>query len=443
MPRKCCPFNPPADRAFPVLYENRMIPVAVIADDLTGAADTGIQFCRAMGPACLLGIRSLKQVRFSEIPGVLSVYTNSRHLPASGADKSVRSAMRYLNAFEPQSLYKKIDSCLRGNIGTEMDAVMDAWGGRTSFVAPAFPAQGRTTLHGIHYLHGTPLSETEMAMDPVTPVHESSLPALLTRQSRLKVGHIDVDILDDGNPRVKDEVRRRIEDGCRHIVFDACTEHHLKSIAQLAKEYFPKTLLAGSAGLAAGMVAAFNRIDARPRVSELFVTGNMLWACGSASEHLAGQVRLLVEKGGLAQIKLPPAILADAGHTSAGRKLAALAEHPLTRNDLVLQIGPGSAADALFSPEEVLSGFSTVVENIVARCQPAALFLSGGDTAAIVLEAIGTRFVILKNEVLPGLTGGIISGGLMDGRVVVTKAGAFGQPDDLLTLYNRLKRKEA
>jgi uncharacterized protein YgbK (DUF1537 family) len=418
-----------------------MLPIAVIADDLTGAADTGIQFCRVFRPAYLAGSHALDQVRFPDSPGVLAVYTNSRNLTVRAAGESVRSTMQYVNRLQPQSIYKKIDSCLRGNIGAEIDAVLEVSGCKISFVSPAFPAQGRTTIHGLHYLHGIPLAETEMAQDPVSPVTESNLPKLLADQSRFKVGRIDVDILEQSDNRVKAEVEHCIKNGCRHIVFDADTQEHLDKVAQLAVTIFPKTLLVGSAGLAAGMAAVFSKGVSQRPFPKINVDGSMLWVCGSASERLAGQARLLIEKGGLPKISPAPAMLAEPDQISGCRQLADDAVTRLAQKGLVLQIGHVADGKNVFSAEDVLDGFSRLVGEIVTRFLPAGLFLSGGDTADAILQVIGTQFIILKNEVLPGLIGGILSGGLMDGKPVVTKAGAFGNPDDLVEIYRRLKNE--
>jgi len=418
-----------------------MLPIAVIADDLTGAADTGIQFCRVFHPAYLIGSHALDRVRFPDSPGVLSVYTNSRHLTAEAADKSVRLTVQHLNRLQPQSIYKKIDSCLRGNIGAEIDAVREVSGCKISFVSPAFPAQGRTTIHGVHYLHGIPLAETEMAQDPVSPVTESNLPKLLAGQSRFKVGRIDVEVLEQSDHQVKVEVEHCIKNGCRHIVFDAGTQQHLDKVAHLALTTFPKTLLVGSAGLAAGMAAFFSKGVPQGPSPKISVDGGMLWVCGSASKRLADQVKRLIDKGGLPKIAPVPAILADPDQISLRRQLASDAVTRLAQKGLVLQIGHTSGEKDVFSPGDVLEGFSHLVGDIVTGFPPAGIFLSGGDTADAILQIIGTQFIILKNEVLPGLIAGIFSGGLMDKRPVVTKAGAFGNPDDLVEIYRRLKKE--
>ena len=66
-----------------------MLRVAVIADDLTGAADTGIQFCRPEAPTYLLGYDHIRSFPFPESPHSLSLFTNTRNVNAEQAGNTV------------------------------------------------------------------------------------------------------------------------------------------------------------------------------------------------------------------------------------------------------------------------------------------------------------------------------------------------------------------
>jgi D-threonate/D-erythronate kinase len=51
-------------------------------------------------------------------------------------------------------LYVKLDSLLRGHVGAALDGALDGAGAATAVVAPAFPAQGRTTVGGRQLVDG-------------------------------------------------------------------------------------------------------------------------------------------------------------------------------------------------------------------------------------------------------------------------------------------------
>ncbi len=136
-----------------------MLEWAVIADDLTGAADTGVQFLPVCAPVFLVDHRRLDAVALrAAAPAALTVFTNSRALPAGDARRAAAAAGRAIRRLGPARVYKKIDSALRGNIGTELEGVMEALELPLSFIAPAFPDQGRTTVGGIHCIHGVPVA---------------------------------------------------------------------------------------------------------------------------------------------------------------------------------------------------------------------------------------------------------------------------------------------
>ena len=150
-----------------------MVKLAVIADDLTGAADTAVQFCPYFMNPILVSYKNFSPDS-SKVAGfdseVLAVYTNSRSMTPELAGKRVGQIARVLTVYRPLRTYKKIDSCLRGNVGTEVDAIIDEMGYDLCFIAPAFPAMGRTTLHDIHLVDGIPVSQTELSKAPLTPV---------------------------------------------------------------------------------------------------------------------------------------------------------------------------------------------------------------------------------------------------------------------------------
>ena len=110
--------------------------IAIIADDLTGAADSGVQLARS-------GYRTAVVFRGAPIPpgndlDAVAVDTNSRSLPAGFAAKRVVEAGHAVR--EARIVYKKIDSPLRGPRGAELAAALAATRRRKALIAPAFPS---------------------------------------------------------------------------------------------------------------------------------------------------------------------------------------------------------------------------------------------------------------------------------------------------------------
>src|SRR5829696_8231221 len=148
--------------------------IAVVADDLTGAADTGVQLVRAgYRTAVLFGESNV----LADDLDVVSFDTDSRTMPAGFAAKRVLEVAHL--AREARIVYKKLDSNLRGNVAAELAAALGGARRERAVVAPAFPAAGRTTVGGIQRVHSVPVDETEMAIDPHTPISEAHVPSLL------------------------------------------------------------------------------------------------------------------------------------------------------------------------------------------------------------------------------------------------------------------------
>ncbi len=103
---------------------NRALQIAVIADDITGAADTGVQFCPAVGPVHLTGAVEGELTATAIQTAGLAVYTNTRNIDAARAADIVRMAAERIHGLFPRVVYKKIDSCLRGNVGVEIDTML-------------------------------------------------------------------------------------------------------------------------------------------------------------------------------------------------------------------------------------------------------------------------------------------------------------------------------
>ena len=70
-----------------------------------------------------------------------------------------------------------------------------------------------------------------------------------------------------------------------------------------------------------------------------------------------------------------------------------------------------------------------------------ALILTGGDTAAFVLRALGAAQIELAGEIARGIPWGFVMGGVADGCAVVTKSGGFGERDALVHAFEFCERR--
>lgn len=470
----------------------------IIADDLTGGADAGAQFAKRGLKTLLVSCCVEDSIPLAARPAqdVLVVNTISRGLPPAEAFDILSGLLK---SFDPKRfpiLYKKIDSTLRGNIGSEIDAILRETNLPLCFLAPSYPEQGRTLAGGIMMVGGKSLALTEAATDAASPVRESDVVNLLTRQTSLSIGRIDLADVASGKESLQRAVERERKAGRRIIVFDAVSRCDLAVIAEVALSMETVPLLAGSAGLAGEVarILAPAQTNAEPERQRIF--RHVLIIGGSASTVTHAQLQRL-QDGGLLSFGLPKDLVSGDGKAGMEdrRKLACLlgsaiaggsaifrtfAERLAGDGDVVTQatinantiipaeagiqnragcrikaypgLDPGSGM-TIFDMLPCRSNNVPVHQRITdvmagvalealreARVDAGdlALILTGGDTALGVLQLLDYQGIELEGELLAGIVRGNLRGGPWDGLTVVTKAGAFGKEDALVRIMERL-----
>lgn len=382
--------------------------VLIVADDLTGAMD-------AAGPFAALGIEtwvvavpircdpaSLQTAR------VVSVNTDSRHLPAAEAAARVREIVRHLGGDGFDIIVKKIDSTLRGNVVAETMALLDASGRHQALVAAAFPAQGRTVRGGVVHVDGTPLAQTAFALDALSPPPLAPLQeAFAAAKSGLRVVAVAPSASFDAAADV--------------WIADSEVDADLTRIVRAFASRMGSVLMVGSAGLTTALASVC--FDRQPAPALPHLTGAIVFAVGSRAMRSAEQVESLAGEPGTEVLRAPNGRLQ-------------YAQLPVARN-LVLKATPddaGREGDA----ERVAAAIADHALEIARRAQAQALVATGGDTAIAILAASGNPALQVLGDLMPGIPYARIR---LDGEslLLVTKAGGFGARDTFRDVARRLR----
>ncbi len=421
--------------------------IVIIADDLTGANDTGVQFAKQ-------GLKTIVLMYVPAAPSeldedVLVVDTQSRALsPTEAYQKVTETALLFKNRDQFQTLYKKIDSTLRGNLGTEVDAIMDACGLELAIVAPAFPANGRMTVGGCHFLGNAPLEATEISRDPLCPVTESHIPTLMAKQTKRAVGHIGIKSVMAGTEGILDAMRQLSAAGRKVLVCDAWLEEHLKMIALAAVGLARPVLWVGSAGLAEYVPMALGLGAASADKKPVVVIA------GSVSNVTRGQVAMLRQRTDLAYIEASPwAFLKPAtAQAETDRCYHAALDAIRAGKDVVIvsgdtdemvartkEAGLSLGLSSRQTSEAVASALGGLCRRITLNAPLGGLVLTGGDIAVSCCSLLSASGISVLREVAPGIPVGVLKGGQCSGLKVVTKAGAFGAEDALCRAVDSLR----
>lgn len=376
----------------------------VVADDLTGAADTAVAFAAAGLPT---------QVAFAgtsthRVTAVLALDTDSRrHTPDRAAD-AVTAALR--GAPAARLRMKKIDSTLRGNLGAETGAACDALGCGLAICAPAFPRAGRHTRAGVQWAMGERVGEVGDCF-PGFQVATLGLEAV-------RAGRCAEELLE-------------LADRAQLVVVDAETDDDLVEVVRAGAALPQDVLWVGAGGLGAALAAvtsAPSSVGGPPPP----LPGPVLAVVGSATPVAAAQAEALVADGA-AEIAVPVEALLEGGAAGwADRVAAALADGV----DVVVTIAHGERIQPGHG-RRVVEALGTTLAPVVVRARPAAVLATGGETALTLARAVGASGLDVHAELEPGVVRSALTGG--PGTTIVTKAGAFGDPGTLVRALGILR----
>lgn len=412
--------------------------IIIIADDLTGANDSAAQL-RQCGLSAFVTIYPFKTALNSDCD-VLVLDTESRDLPADKARAAVKQACDYIQSkIDGVIIFKKVDSTLRGHVGSELETLMRCLHIPAAVFAPAFPESGRTTVQGRQLLHGQPLEHTELAHIPKSPITTSYIPDILQCGTQLKTQVLPDDSTAEtaGNPNAD------------VLIVNARTPADLDRAAAYAGRLMP-CVLAGSAGLARALTRSqlLGSLTAAPAL-KLPQVSRLLVLSGSISAVSQEQCRVLLERTHCPVFKLKPAGALTDPRTEAQR-LAALIKQEAADAPCVLISGaltPEDVSACRACAQEKQIEFFTAGERCAqtmgALMQVLAYdfdgyVMTGGDTAVHACRAADADVLELTCELENGIAVCTIAAGPLKGRVLVSKAGAFGTAETFLHIYEAL-----
>lgn len=405
--------------------------IVVIADDFTGANDTGVQLAKK---GARTEVMLNKVDRPSKRADVQVINTESRALDAQAAAEKVRDVLSvFCSKTDPVSnplIYKKIDSTFRGNVGAEIDAAMNISGVQFALVAAAIPAAGRTTINGQCLVNNIPLIETEFANDPKTPIVSSHIKTLIGIQSQYPIHEVSLQTIRNGE-LLQLLNRLSLEERCI-IIADAEFESDLTLITHTLSEVIKPYLLVGAAGLANALPTSVY-LTPKKRLPVLVVAGSM-------SEATRNQINVAIKENSLGIVDIDVESLLQTNSQKAIKAVVQQASAILHQHQhCVLRTCKDADARLMIDKlcthynlsrqqlgDEISSVLGQITLKIIGESQIGGLFLTGGDIAIAVARALGAEGYRITNEVSPCVPCGTFVNSEIDDLPVITKAGGFG-----------------
>ena len=114
-----------------------------------------------------------------------------------------------------------------------------------TIACPAFPETGRTIFKGHLFVGDKLLSDSPMRNHPLTPMTDSNLVSILSRQSSLKVGLVQYQDVSGGAPKIKGAFNELKREDVSIAVTDVLNDEHLHFLGEAVKEF---KLITGGSG---------------------------------------------------------------------------------------------------------------------------------------------------------------------------------------------------
>jgi D-threonate/D-erythronate kinase len=393
--------------------------LAMLADDVTGACDAGVQFSRrGASTRVYFGTRPISAAAAE----VSVVVTHSRNDSPEEASRKVQLACDQIAFSGAVLCYKKIDSTLKGNLGAELNGIQIRNPDRLILVCPSFPKMHRILVNG--WLRASSVKELE-------PI---DLPSLLASQGARNLACIAQPAEHGESSTLMKQIQRARANGAQIIVIDGATESHLEAIAWAAFQIVPQPVLVGSAGLACSwskllLEAACKgagRTEGQAIASmvpgNVDTAGPVVFCIGSKNSITCQQTRHLSDTHGVNEFD------PHRDDLSQARTAVASGCHLIISLEAAAQ-----------NSQDLRRLLAAILETDNVR----GLVCSGGDTALLVCSSLGAEAIRLHYEILPGLPWGTLEGGSSSGLPICTKAGGFGRIESLCQVADFLATRPA
>ena len=146
--------------------------IGIIADDLTDAEETALQF-HLKGANCQILLDFDSSPQNIKNTQVWAVSTATRNQSAEFAYEEVKKATQlFLDNLNLDYFFKKIDSALTGNIAVESLAMLETLDWDAAVIIPACPSENKITVGGYQLVNGQPIERTEYARININPLFE-------------------------------------------------------------------------------------------------------------------------------------------------------------------------------------------------------------------------------------------------------------------------------
>lgn len=428
--------------------------IGIIADDLTGANDTALQFhLRGSNTQILLDYEAyLQNIKNAQ---TWAISTETRNVEPSVAYNKVKAATKILiEKLNLELFYKKIDSTLRGNIAVETLAMLEVLKWDAAVIIPAFPSEGRTTVGGYHLLKGVPIERTELARDVHSPIFESHIPTLLKSQldeeSKDLVGLIELSTIMNGAGPILFKLNELISQGKKLIIADSVSITDIEQVVLAINKSDYNILPTGSAACAQVLGNIWLPEMKHQHISKTIPELPKLIVSGSATLITENQIKKLADSDDFDNtyfINLDlKAILSEISDELINRIVDNLGQNNIVivNTSYLIKDFDGFSDECLNAGltktklASKITDFLAELTKAVVNKRDVILITLGGETSYKCCSAIDSLQLQLVDEVAPSIALSIDH----KAQWIVSKSGNLGTSNTLVDILKYFEKHE-
>lgn len=406
-----------------------MAKLVIIADDLTGALDTGVQFSEnKLSVVVTTKIDIDFQKEFFDMD-VIVIDTESRHISSSEAGKKIKKILSNLPKENVEFFFKKLDSTLRGNIGSELEAFIDGLNIKKLAFMPAFPLGKRTVKNGILYVNGKKIEDTVFSKDILNPIKKSLISDIIAEQT-----DIFCEVSTKENFDINKEIDKKI------MIFDSSNIDDLEAIAQKLEVKKLLHYTAGNTGFASVLKNYIPSKNFKKTIK--IIDKRILFVCGSVNKISLEQCAFAKRSNYISKVlNFSDIVSENYEQKDSFKEVKNFTVTKLHENEKILiqtsdgintlEIAKEYTEKNNISMEEITENIAKntgkLISEILKEEQIENLVIFGGDTLIGILENLNYKYLMPIGEIVPGIVFARVFTKDNKTYQIITKAGGFGE----------------
>ena len=417
----------------------------VIADDLTGSNATCSLFKK-------IGLRAASILKLqgdiNYDVDVISYSTASRGLDKEEAYKKVSEAIKILKNKDVLVYNKRIDSTLRGNIGTEINAMLDNLeDDRIAVVIPSYPDSGRIVVNKTMLVNGVLLENSDAGKDPKTPIKTSCVESLIQKGIKYSSTYFTLSNIEQPIEEIVKKIQEAIKKS-RVLIFDAVNNEDIIKIS--------KAIINSDINIVTVDPGPFTLYYSKELQKKNHLEKKILMVIGSVTATTKKQIEYILQEEDIFLVKMKVEDFFEKETCLKEiERVIAYIKKGIASYDLFLvttsPIGDEKKADLqklaenLNTTVEEISKIiaNTLTETVVKILKETqkfeGIYSSGGDITIALLEKLKAIGVEIREEVIPLAAYGRIIGGDFPNLKLVSKGGMVGDEKTIKLCLHKIK----